>query len=60
MSSVELQSKGRVSEGELIIFFSPMGASEAFGFFLMDNDKTMTVNFNPLSGRVKIIQNEKS
>ena len=59
ISSVELQSKGRVSEGELIIFFGPTGTSEAFSFILRDNDKTMTVSFNPLSGRVKIIQGEK-
>lgn len=53
--AVELQSKGTVSEGELIIFFGPLGASEAFRFFLRDDERVMTVAFNPLSGRVKIV-----
>lgn len=54
--AVELQSKGMVSEGELIIFFGPLGASEAFSFFLKDEGAAMTVVFNPLSGRVKVLE----
>lgn len=58
--AVELQSRGVVSKGELIIFFGPLGASEAFSFLLRDDEKIMTVVFNPLSGRVKIVtRNEK-
>ena len=59
ISAVELQSKGVVKEGDLIIFFGPLGASEAFSFFLQDNDNAMTVAFNPISGRVKIVNSEQ-
>ena len=54
ISAVELQTRGMVSEGEVILFFNPTGASEAFSFILKDDKKTVTVSFNPLSGRVKI------
>jgi len=59
ISAVELQSKGIVTEGELIIIFGPSGASEAVRFLLSRNEKAMTVDFNPVSGRVKIIRDEE-
>lgn len=54
ISALELQTKGMVSEGEIILFFNPTGAAEAFSFILKDDEKTVTVSFEPLSGRVKI------
>lgn len=59
LSGVELQSRGMVSEGEVIIFFSPMGALENFTVHLRDDGSTMAVALNSVNGRVKIIQNEE-
>lgn len=55
LSSINLQTRGELSEGEVIIFFNPTGETEAFSFILKDGEKVLTVSFNPLSGRVKII-----
>lgn len=57
LSGIELPSKGMISEGEVIYFFSPVGTSESFTAHLKENETEMTVNFNAMNGRVKIIQN---
>ena len=58
LSSVELQSKGTVSEGEVTIFFGPSGASESFQMHLSSEKQEVIVAFNAISGRVKIKQGE--
>lgn len=52
--SVELQSKGEIREGEVLLFFTPLGAQEGIAINLKDGEKTMSIIFNPLRGRVKI------
>jgi general secretion pathway protein H len=54
LSGIELPSKGMVSEGEIIFFFSPVGGSESFTAHLKDDRANMTVDFNSMNGRVKI------
>jgi type II secretion system protein H len=54
--SVELLSKGEVTEGEVIIFFSPQGFTEHMSVHLRDKDKALTVQFNPISRKVKIFE----
>lgn len=56
IAGIELQSKGMVSEGEVIIFFGPSGPSESFQFHLRSDTQSMIVAFNGLSGRVKVIR----
>ena len=58
LSGMELQSKGMISEGEVIFFFSPVGASENFTVHLKDNGPEMTVDFNSLNGKVKIARGD--
>jgi prepilin-type N-terminal cleavage/methylation domain-containing protein len=58
IAGIELQSKGMVTEGEVIIFFGPSGSSESFQFHLRSDKRSLIVAFNGMSGRVKIIQNE--
>lgn len=53
--SVNLQTKGSVKEGEIIIPFGPLGPSEALSIFLGDNENSFEVTLNPLSGRVIIV-----
>jgi len=59
LSGIELLSRGMVSEGEVVVFFSPLGASESFTMHLRDDKSDMSIAFNSMSGRVKIIQNSK-
>jgi len=59
LSGVELQSRGMVTEGELLVFFSPLGARENITMHLGDEGPTIAIALNSMNGRVKIIQNEK-
>jgi len=52
-------STGSLSNGEVTLFFGPLGLQESLMITLRDSDKEMSVSFNPLSGRVKIIQKSK-
>ncbi len=54
ISSIELQSKGMISEGEATIFFGPSGGIESFNINLKDDKSGMEVSFNSMSGRVQI------
>ncbi|HXX80281.1 MAG TPA: prepilin-type N-terminal cleavage/methylation domain-containing protein [Thermodesulfovibrionales bacterium] len=59
LTGVELQSKGMITEGELFVFFSPLGAQENITMHLGDEDSSISVALNSMNGRVKIIQNAK-
>jgi type II secretion system protein H len=59
LSNVLLQSRGRVSSGEVEVLFSPTGAGESFSITLRDDRIHRTVTFNALSGRVRISEDEK-
>lgn len=52
--AVELQTKGEVREGELTVLFGPLGLAEFLSVRFRDDDREMTVSFNPVSGRAKI------
>lgn len=54
LSGIDLQSKGMISEGEVIVFFSPLGQTESFTLHLRDEKSEVTVAFNGMDGRVKI------
>ena len=58
LREVELPSHGMLREGEAIVFFGPAGASEALSVYLGEGKDALTVELNPLSGRVKIVRNE--
>ncbi len=55
LRSVELPSRGEVNEGELVVFFPPIGLSEHLYIHLALADEEMTVSFNPISRRTKIV-----
>lgn len=52
--AVDLQSTGKVNEGELTVFFSPLGLREYMSVYLRRGEEEITVSFNPISGRTKI------
>lgn len=60
LSEVFSTSTGRLAEGELILFFTPSGLKEHLGISLKEKEKEMTINFNPLSGRVKVTKDQES
>jgi len=60
LSGITLQSRGDVSDGELTVFFGPSGAGENFSIHLTGVQSSMTVVFNALSGRVKVMAQEKT
>ena len=54
MAGVTTQSSGRIAEGELILFFEPLGIRQNLSIHLMRDGREMTVTLHHLSGRVKI------
>ena len=59
LSAVRLSSKGEVKEGDVTVFFGPLGVQENIEILLKDKGEGMRVTLNPVSGRVKIVQNEE-
>jgi prepilin-type N-terminal cleavage/methylation domain-containing protein len=59
LTGVELQSKGMITEGELFVLFSPLGAQENITMHLGNEDSHMAVALNSMNGKVKIIQSAK-
>ena len=59
LAGVTLPSKGDVTDGSITVFFGPLGLSETLDVHLRSDDKKMTVDFNPLSGRAEIKQDEE-
>ncbi len=51
---VELQARGLVKKGQLIIFLDPSGNNEHMTIYFEDDKERMNVTFNPISGRTKI------
>lgn len=60
LSRITLQSRGDISDGELTVFFGPSGAGENISIHLTGVESSMTVVFSALSGRVKVIAQEKT
>jgi general secretion pathway protein H len=54
LSRMYLPSKGEINEGEVTLFFGPLGAAENIEVHLKDKERDMTVSFSPISGRAKI------
>ena len=59
LSSIEIQSKGEVKEGQVVIFFNPLGIEESIAIYLQDGEERMSVTLNSISGRVKIMHDER-
>lgn len=59
LSSVSLQTGGIISDGEVIVFYTPLGASESFMINLKSDDYTVSISSNSLNGRISIITQHK-
>ena len=59
--SLYLQSRGEIKDGQVTVFFGPLGAQEAMLIRLKDDDgREIKVALYPVSGRVKILPESKS
>ena len=58
LSRITVQSKGDVSDGEVTVILSPVGAGENFSIHLTGVELSIAVIFNALSGRVKVLTDE--
>lgn len=58
LAGVNLQSRGLIRDGQVTVFFGPLGLRENLDIFLNDREKEFSIMFNSLSGRVKIKSNE--
>ncbi len=59
ISSMELQSRGKIQEGQVTVFFGPLGIQESLVIHLSDGKEKMSVELNQISGRARIIENAK-
>ena len=59
LAGVRLPSKGEVKEGQVTVFFGPLGIRENIEISLKDKNESMRVMLNPVSGRVKIVKNDE-
>jgi len=58
LAGIRLPSKGEVKEGQVTVFFGPLGIQENIEILLKDKGEGMRVTLNPVSGRVKINPND--
>lgn len=58
LSGITLQSRGKVTEGEVTVFFGPGGTGESFKIHLTGEKLSLEIIYNALSGRVKVLENE--
>jgi len=58
LSGMTLQSRGKVSDGEVTVFFGPAGTGESFTIHLTGVGSSLEIVFNALSGRVKVLVHE--
>ena len=54
ITGVTTQSTGRVSKGELTVFFEPLGIMENISVHMNKDNKELTITLNHLSGKIKI------
>lgn len=60
LSGISLQSKGLVSEGEMIVFFNLSGAPENINIHMKDGKSSTIVALNSSSGRVRITDDREN
>jgi prepilin-type N-terminal cleavage/methylation domain-containing protein len=47
---------GLVDEGEVDLFFNPLYGAEPFSLHIGQSGSVFTINYNPYSGRVKVVE----
>jgi len=56
MEDIVIAGLGRIYEGEAAVVFNPAIGAEPFNLHLKGGELTLTLSYNPYSGKVKIIE----
>jgi hypothetical protein len=57
IDDIEVAGLGRIKEGgHLSLFFNPIYGAEPFKLHLSESEANFTINYNPYSGRVKVVE----
>ena len=56
IEDIVVQGLGTVKTGEVAVVFNPGIGAEPFKLHIRKNKRTITISFNPYSGRVKITE----
>lgn len=57
IDDIEVAGLGLIEKGEqLSLFFNPVYGAEPFKLHIRDSETSFTINYNPYSGRVRIIE----
>ncbi len=54
ISDIVLQGLGRINQGEAAVIFNPGAGAEPFSLHLRKSNRTVTISYNPYSGKVKV------
>lgn len=54
MVDIVVDGLGKIYQGEVAVVFNPLLGAEPFNLHLRDDDRTLTVSYNPYSGRISI------
>ena len=54
MEDIVVDGLGKIYQGEVALVFNPLLGAEPFNLHLSNDDSTLTVSYNPYSGRIKI------
>jgi len=58
LNDITLQSRGKLSDGEVTVLFGPAGTGENLTIHLTSLESSLAIVFNDLSGRVKVLECE--
>ena len=56
VEDIDVAGLGLVDTGEVDLFFNPLYGAEPFSLHISQSDSVFTINYNPYSGRVKVIE----
>jgi general secretion pathway protein H len=59
LAGVRLPSKGEVKEGQVTVFFGPLGTREKVEISLKGKDEGLRVTLNPVSGKVRVVHDNE-
>lgn len=56
IEDIVLAGTGRIDSGEVAVIFNPRAGAEPFFLHLSSDERVLTLNYNPFSGRVKVLE----
>lgn len=56
LEDIKVAGLGLIDSGEVYLFFNPVYGAEPFSLHISQSESVFTIDYNPYSGRVKIIE----